>query len=110
MVGVDWSGLEDVMETGWQRKPHLSQTPFYYIEYGLAQLGAIQIWRNSLRDPAGAVAAYRRALALGGTVPLPALYSTAGARLAFDEETLAEATELIVKTIERLEEEEKIAV
>lgn len=103
MLGVDWSGLEDVMATGWQRKAHLIQTPFYYIEYGLAQLGAIQIWRNSLRDPVGAVAAYRRALALGGTVPLPQLYQTAGARLAFDEETLGEASELIVSTIERLE-------
>jgi oligoendopeptidase F len=110
MIGVDWSGLDEEMVTGWQRKLHIIQTPFYYIEYGLAQLGAIQIWRNSLRDPQGAVAAYRHALSLGGTVPLPQLYATAGARLAFDEDTLAEATELIVKTIEGLEVEEGIEV
>ena len=100
--------LEDVRTTGWQRKPHLIQTPFYYIEYGLAQLGAIQIWRNSLRDPAEAVAAYRRALSLGGTVPLPRLYETAGARLAFDEGTLVEVTELIVTTIKQLEATEGV--
>ncbi len=110
MIGVDWSGLEEEMATGWQRKAHIPQTPFYYIEYGLAQLGAIQIWRNAQRDPAGAVAAYRHALSLGGTVPLPQLYAAAGARLAFDEETLGEATDLIVKTLEQLELEEGIAV
>jgi oligoendopeptidase F len=108
MPGVDWSGLEAEMETGWQRKAHILQTPFYYIEYGLAQLGALQIWRNFLRDQAGAVAAYRRALALGGTVPLPQLYATAGARLSFDADTLGEAVELIEKTVYRLEEEQEV--
>jgi len=106
MGGVDWSDLEDEMATGWQRKAHITQTPFYYIEYGLAQLGALQIWRNSLSDQAGAVAAYRRALALGGTLPLPQLYATAGARLAFDADTLGEAVALIEKTIARLEVEQ----
>lgn len=91
MVGQDWTGLEDAMATGWQRKQHILTVPFYYIEYGLAQLGAAQIWARSLKDPAGAVNAYRRALSLGGTVPLPALFEAAGARLAFDPETLAEA-------------------
>jgi oligoendopeptidase F len=109
MIGVDWSGLDEIMTTGWQRKAHLIQTPFYYIEYGLAQLGAIQIWRNSLRDQAGAVAAYRKALSLGGTVPLPQLYQTAGANLAFDEDSLGEATALIEKTILNLEAETQAA-
>ena len=54
------------MMSGWHRKLHISYPPFYYVEYGLAQLGAVQIWRRSLRDKAGALAAYRRALALGG--------------------------------------------
>jgi oligoendopeptidase F len=105
MPGVDWSGLEEIRSTGWQRKAHLIQTPFYYIEYGLAQLGAIQIWHKSLSDPAGAVAAYRRALSLGGTVPLPQLYATAGARLAFDAGTLGEAVDWIERTIYELDGE-----
>jgi oligoendopeptidase F len=99
MPGVDWSGLEAIRDTGWHRKLHIHTYPFYYIEYGLALLGAVQVWRNSLHDRKGAVAAYRRALALGGTAALPALYQTAGARLAFDAATLGEAVELMEKTI-----------
>ncbi|MBI4787379.1 MAG: M3 family oligoendopeptidase [Chloroflexi bacterium] len=103
MGGVDWSGLEQEMQTGWHRKLHIHQLPFYYIEYGLAQLGAMQIWRNALRDQAGAVASYRRALALGGTLSLPELFAAAGAKLAFDADTLGAAVELAEKTIAELE-------
>jgi oligoendopeptidase F len=103
MRGVDWNGLEQEMATGWHNKSHIHQDPFYYIEYGLAQLGAIQIWRNARHDQVGAVAAYRRALSLGGTVTLPELYQTAGARFAFDVETLAAAVKLAEETIEALE-------
>lgn len=84
--GVDWSGLEDVAMTGWHRKLHIHLMPFYYIEYGLAQMGAVQVWKNSLQDTPAAVQAYRRALALGGTVTLPEMYRAAGARFAFDKE------------------------
>lgn len=103
MRGADWSGLEDELATGWQRKAHIFEAPFYYIEYGLAQLGAVQVWRNALKDQAGAVAAYRRALSLGGTVPLPELFAAAGARFTFDAQTLQEAVNLIETTLEELE-------
>jgi oligoendopeptidase F len=103
MGGVDWSGLDQEMMTGWQRKLHIFEVPFYYVEYGLAQLGATQIWRNALSDQAGAVAAYRRALALGGTVSLPELYNAAGAKLAFDAETLGAMVTLAERTIDELE-------
>ena len=103
MVGVDWSGLEEVKNTGWQRKLHIHTEPMYYVEYGLAQLGAAQVWRNALSDQAGAVAAYRRALSLGGAVTLPQMYATAGAKFAFDADTLGQAVDLITKTIEELE-------
>jgi oligoendopeptidase F len=103
MKGVDWRGLEDSLETGWHRKLHIHQVPFYYIDYGLAQLGAIQVWRNALEDQAGAVEAYRRALALGATKPLPELFNAAGAKLAFDEVTLKEAVDLVEKKMEDLE-------
>lgn len=103
MAGVDWSGLNEERKTGWQRKLHIFQYPFYYVEYGLAQLGAVQVWRGALQDQAGAVAKYRQALSLGGTVPLPQLFEAAGARLAFDAATLGEAVELIETTIAKLE-------
>jgi oligoendopeptidase F len=103
MPGVDYSGLDDEMMTGWQRKLHIHQTPFYYVEYGLAQLGATQVWANALHDQAQAVASYRRALALGGTVTLPELYAKAGARFAFDADTLRAAVHLTEREIARLE-------
>jgi oligoendopeptidase F len=100
--GVDWSGLNDYRVTGWQRKLHIFRYPFYYIEYGLAQAGAVQVWRNALADQAGAVAAYRRALALGGVVTLPELFSTAGARFGFDAGLMAELVDLMEGTINNL--------
>jgi oligoendopeptidase F len=103
MPGVDWAGLEDVMATGWHRKLHIHLYPFYYIEYGLAQLGAVQVWNNALRDQAGAVDSYRRALSLGGTETLPKLFETAGVRFSFDAATLKNAVSLMEETIEELE-------
>lgn len=103
MSFVDWSGLNDELATGWHRKGHIHQDPFYYIEYGLAQMGAVQVWRNSLSDPRKAVDDYRRALSLGGTRSLPELYSAVGARFAFDPATLGAAVGLMERTIYELE-------
>lgn len=86
---VDWSGYEDARDHSWHRQLHIFLYPFYYIEYGVAQLGALQIWKRSLTDRPGAVARYRGALALGGSRPLPQLFEAAGARFGFDEELIA---------------------
>jgi oligoendopeptidase F len=99
----DWSGLEAEKRQFWRRQGHVFQDPFYYVEYGLAQLGAVQVYANSLRDPKGAVAAYRHALTLGGTATLPELFAAAGARFAFDAGTLREAVTLMEDEIARLE-------
>jgi oligoendopeptidase F len=103
MPGMDWSGLDAEIMTGWHRKQHIHRSPFYYVEYGLAQLGAVQVWRNALRDQAASLANYRKALALGGTKSLPDLYQAAGAKLAFDAGMLKEAVDLIQTTIEQLQ-------
>jgi oligoendopeptidase F len=100
--GVDWSGLETEQVSGWQRRLHIFRAPFYYVEYGLAQLGAAQVWRGALQNQPRAVERYRKALALGGTASLPELYATAGARFAFDAATLEEAVRLIEKAIGEL--------
>ncbi len=102
--GIDWSGYEDVKMTGWHRKHHIHQLPFYYVEYGLAQLGAVQIWRNSLADQKKTLEQYKAALALGGTAPLPDLFKAAGVKLAFDAGTLGGAVELMENKIYELEE------
>jgi oligoendopeptidase F len=103
MKGVDWTGLELEKASGWQRKLHIFEDPFYYVDYGLAQLGAVQVWANSLRNQAEAVKKYRSGLALGATRPLPALFEACGAKLAFDAETLGEVVALIEQTIQELE-------
>jgi oligoendopeptidase F len=103
MVGIDYSGLEDAKKTYWHRQGHIFGSPFYYIEYGLAQIGAVQVWANARRDQKKAVADYRRALSLGATVPLPELFAAAGARFAFDAETLKVAVDLVEEVIQEME-------
>ena len=103
MVGIDYNGFEDVKVTGWHRKLHIFQEPFYYIDYGLAQIGAIQIWENSLTDQLDAIVKYRYGLSLGATRPLPELFKATGGELAFDAETVSKATKLLMNTIEELE-------
>ncbi len=100
---LDWTGYEETRKTGWHRKPHIFGSPFYYIEYGMAQIGALQVWRNSLEDPASALTAYRRALALGGTQTLPQLFNAIGAEFRFDTDMLQSLVELIESTIAELE-------
>jgi oligoendopeptidase F len=103
MPGEDWSGLDDAMKTGWHRKQHIFRRPFYYVEYGLAQLGAVMVWKNALADQSNAVKAYRQALSLGYTRSLPELYAAAGARFAFDESALSEAIDLLESKLAELE-------
>jgi oligoendopeptidase F len=100
--GVDWDGLTAERTARWYRQLHIFLTPFYYIEYGIAQLGALQVWRNSLRDPAAAIASYRRALALGATRSLPDIYAAAGARLIFDATGIAELVDLVERRLAEL--------
>jgi oligoendopeptidase F len=85
---IDWSGIEDVQRTNWQQQLHLFHVPFYYVEYGIAQLGALQLWMKAKDDPQRAVSNYRAALALGGTRPLPELFGAAGIRFDFSKQTL----------------------
>jgi oligoendopeptidase F len=99
----DWTGFEPSLENYWHRQGHIFGVPFYYVEYGLAQLGAVQIWRNSLKDYAGAVNSYRHALTLGGTKTLPELFAAAGAKFAFDASIFRDVIPLIEEAIARAE-------
>ncbi len=101
--GVDWSGLESFRLARWYRQLHIFQYPFYYIEYGLAQLGALQVWRNAMRDQAAAVAAYRGALALGATKPLPDLFAAAGANFTVDAGEVGDLVAMIEGDLARLD-------
>ena len=100
--GVDWSGLTAERIARWYRQLHIFLYPFYYIEYGIAQLGALQVWRNRMRDGASALEAYRAFLALGATKPLPELYRTAGAALVFDAVAMRPLIDLVEEEIDQL--------
>jgi oligoendopeptidase F len=86
-VGVDWTGLERERAKGWQII-HLFHFPFYYLEYAIAYLGALQLWERMDEDPAEALSGYKRALALGGTQPMDRLYAAAGIEFRFDRESI----------------------
>jgi oligoendopeptidase F len=85
----------------WYRQLHIFMYPFYYIEYGIAQIGALQVWRNSLENPSKAVVRYREALALGAVRSLPDIYRAAGAKLTFDVDDIGPLVELVESQIER---------
>ena len=101
--GVDFRGLEHEMLAPWWHNHRIFFTPFYAIEYAIAQLGAVQIWQNSRQNRRLAMKHYRAALALGNTKSLPELYQAAGAKLAFDEVTLQQAVDAIEIEILALE-------
>jgi Oligoendopeptidase F len=85
---VDWNGYDKSRAYLWHRQLHIFLHPFYYIEYGIAQLGALQVWANSKQDKAQALNAYKKSLELGGSRPLPELFQAAGAKFQFDAPTI----------------------
>jgi oligoendopeptidase F len=87
---VSWEGCEDARDAQWQRQLHLFGMPFYYIEYGIAETGAIQMWLNSRRDQKRALENYRKGLALGGSRPLPELFRAAGLRFELSSSLMRE--------------------
>lgn len=98
----DWRGHESAREALWQRQLHLYGVPFYYIEYGIAQIGALQLWQNARRDKAAALRKYREALALGGSCPLPDLWAAAGLKFDFTQATLRPLIEAVQAELAKL--------
>ena len=101
---VDWSGLDEEHAYMWHRQLHIFEVPFYYIEYGIAQLGALQLWMNSKKDQAKALKQYRSALYLGGSKPLPELFATAGLNFDFSEKTISPLVEEVQKELSKVDE------
>ncbi len=99
---VDLTGLERHDRQSWQKKLHIYEVPFYYVEYGIAQLGALQVWLNSQKDFKQAVAQYRHGLSLGGSRPLPELFAAAGCKFDFSEKTLKPLIDAVMQTIGKL--------
>ena len=92
---IDRSSYPEFEETAWHKQLHIYEVPFYYIEYGIAQLGAIGVWRNYKANPQKALADYEQALALGYTKTLPELYETAGVKFDFSAENVKALLEFV---------------
>ncbi|MCK9401866.1 MAG: M3 family oligoendopeptidase [Chitinophagaceae bacterium] len=99
---IDFTGLDAYRQIGWQRQLHLFEVPFYYIEYGIAQLGAIGLWMQYQQNPQKALQNYINALSLGGTQTLPALYAAAGLKFDLSPEHIKTLMEFTAKEMEKL--------
>jgi oligoendopeptidase F len=100
---ASWDGFQDAHEHTWHRQLHIFGIPFYYIEYGIAQLGALQVWLNAKREgEAAAIDAYKTALSLGGSKPLPELFAAAGCRFDFGPDIVGELMQAVNQELETL--------
>jgi oligoendopeptidase F len=97
---VDYAGYEHFREMAWQKQLHLYEVPFYYIEYGMAQLGAIAVWKNYRQNPAQALEQYLNALALGHTAGIREVYEMAGIRFDFSKENIRELMAFVQQELE----------
>jgi oligoendopeptidase F len=100
---IDWSGMEVVLKNNWQKQLHIFEVPFYYIEYGMAQLGAIAMWRNYLIDPEKALDHYEAALKLGYTQPIGKIYEAAGIKFDFSQQYVNELVNFVKEQIRQLD-------
>ena len=99
---VNYAGFEEVRAHSWHRQLHIFLYPFYYVEYGIAQLGALQVWANSKADKAKALGDYKKSLTLGGSRPLPELFTAAGCKLEFSAQTIRPLIDLASNELKAL--------
>jgi oligoendopeptidase F len=99
---TDWSGQEESRDYLWQKQLHLYEVPFYYIEYGMAQLGAIAIWRNYRSNAQQGLQGYMEALRLGYLKSIPEIYKAAGIRFEFSPAYIRELTEFVKRELEKV--------
>lgn len=100
---VDWTGYESFKTRSWHRQLHLFEVPFYYIEYGIAQLGALAVWKNSKINAHEAIEKYKDALALGYTKQIPEIYATAGIEFNFSDEYVKNLATFVEEELNKLE-------
>jgi oligoendopeptidase F len=101
---TDWEGYEETRDTTWQRQMHLFEVPFYYIEYGIAQLGALGIWKNSQINSEKAISDYKNALSLGYSRSIVEIYKTAGINFDFSPNTISSLADFVSDELKTLDE------
>ena len=101
---VDYSGYNDIYDNLWQKQLHIFELPFYYIEYGFAQLGAISIWKRYTENPQQTVADFKKALSLGYSHPIGEIYETAGIKFCFTKQYITELMDFVKSEMAKLED------
>jgi oligoendopeptidase F len=99
---IDWNGLEEYKDNIWQKQLHLFEVPFYYIEYGMAQLGAIAVWKNFKENNQKGLSQYLDALKLGYTQSISEIYATAGIKFDFSRDYIAQLMKFVKKELDSL--------
>lgn len=99
---TDWVGFQEIKDSLWQKQLHLFEVPFYYIEYGMAQLGAIAVWKNYKENPSSGLNKYLTALKLGYTKTIPEIYEEAGIRFDFSKKYISELIEFVSLELDKL--------
>ena len=99
---VNWSDSEEVRKNTWQKQLHIFELPFYYIEYGMAQLGAIAVWKNFKENPQKTIAQYKEALSLGYTLSVPEIYEKAGIKFDFSQNYIKELMTFMMNELENI--------
>ncbi|MGZ4090079.1 MAG: M3 family metallopeptidase, partial [Bacteroidia bacterium] len=99
---INYKGLENFVKRKWQIQLHLFEVPFYYIEYGFAQLGAVAMWRQYRNNPKQAVENYKKALALGYTRSIPEIYKAAGIKFDFSPAYVKELMDFVKAEYEKI--------
>lgn len=99
---TDWSGLEKFKDNLWQKQLHLYEVPFYYIEYGMAQLGAVAVWKNYKTDPKKGLDSYMKALKMGYTKSIPEVYEAADIKFDFSKKNISELMSFVKEEMEKL--------
>ena len=99
---LDWTGFENIKRASWQMQLHIYEVPFYYIEYGIAQLGALQVWKNYKQNPEQGLNQYLKGLSVGYTKPIPEVYKDAGVSFDFSETMMQDLFSFVEKELDLL--------
>jgi oligoendopeptidase F len=99
---TDWTGYEGSRDYAWHKQLHLFEVPFYYIEYGFSQLGALGVWKNSLEDEKNAIKQYKAGLSLGYTRDIKSIYTAAGVEFDFSAKNIKAVSEMIVEQLAQI--------
>jgi oligoendopeptidase F len=100
---INWEGYEEQLAFLWQKQSHIFGMPFYYIEYAIAQLGALAVWKNYKQDPEKGLEGYLNALKMGYTRPIPEVYEAAGIRFDFSEDYIRDIVEFCLAEYKAIE-------